>query len=91
MNRSRGAAWLALALGLAAAGGTAHAAIVQITLNQTYNFNSSSGLIDITKDGYVDNVELRSENYGSVQEIVFANYYDPYNPDYWSQIAFSRV
>jgi hypothetical protein len=42
MNRSRGAAWLALALGLAAAGGTAHAAVI-------YN---SAQVVTITGQGY---------------------------------------
>ncbi len=42
LNRSRRAAWLALALGLAAAGGTAHAAVI---------YNSAQG-VTITGPGY---------------------------------------
>ena len=45
MNRSRGAAWLALALGLAAAGGTAHAAVIY---DSALGFTITGGATGVT-------------------------------------------
>jgi hypothetical protein len=51
------ATWLALAMGIAAAT-SVEAAMVQITLNQTYTATSATGFIDLTGDGVVDGMRF---------------------------------
>jgi len=87
-NRPAGAQWIALALAVTAAGGTAQAATVQITLNQSYTPSSSAGFLDVTGDGVVDFLRLVSNSYGPEEQDVALYYHNsPANPTYYTQIA----
>ena len=86
-NRPGGAQWIALALAVTAAGGTAQAATVQITLNQSYTPSSPQGFLDVTGDGVADYLSLVN-NYGPEEQDLALYYHNnPAFPLYYTQIA----
>jgi hypothetical protein len=87
-NRPGGAPWIALALAVTAAGGTAQAATVQITLNQSHTPASPEGFIDITGDGAADFLRLTRNSYGpEEQDVALYYHFSRAKPAYYTQIA----
>jgi hypothetical protein len=87
-NRPGGAQWIALALAVTAAGGTAHAATVQTTLNQSYTPASPQGFLDVTGDGTVDFLRLvRNSDGPQGQDVALYYHNNPANPSFYIQIA----